>query len=71
MFPSSGVVLTDLAPKAMHQPDLFDRPEPGHLTTAIDRLNSRYGRGTINYGSSIPAMGSKISFQRVPKLEEF
>jgi DNA polymerase IV len=66
-----GVVLTDLAPKAMHQPDLFDRPEPGHLTTAIDRLNSRYGRGTINYGSSIPAMGSKISFQRVPKLEEF
>jgi DNA polymerase-4 len=66
-----GVVLTDLAPKATHQPDLFDRPEPVHLTTAIDRLNSRYGRGTINYGSSIPAMGSKISFQRVPKLEEF
>jgi len=66
-----GVVVTDLAPQAAHQPDLFDRPEQGNLTTAIDRVNSRYGRGTISYGSSIPAMGSKISFQRVPKLEEF
>lgn len=66
-----GVVLTDLAPLATHQPDLFDQPEPAKLTTAIDRLNARYGRGTINYGTSILAMGSKISFQRVPKLEEF
>ena len=66
-----GVVLTDLIPKAAHQPDLFDRPEPVNLTNAIDRLNSRYGRGTINYGSSLAAMTSKIAFQRVPKLEEF
>jgi DNA polymerase-4 len=66
-----GVVLTDLAPQATHQPDLFDQPTTAGLTAAIDRLNSRYGRGTINYGSSIPEMTSKIAFQRVPKLEEF
>jgi DNA polymerase-4 len=66
-----GVVLTDLRPQAAHQPDLFDRPEPVNLTSAIDRLNSRYGRGTISYGSSLAAMTSKIAFQRVPKLEEF
>ena len=45
--------------------------DPPNLTTAIDGLNSRYGRGTISYGSALPAMTSKISFQRVPKLEEF
>jgi DNA polymerase IV len=66
-----GVVLTDLAPQATHQPDLFDQPTTAGLTAAIDRLNSRYGRGTINYGSSSPEMTSKIAFQRVPKLEEF
>jgi DNA polymerase-4 len=66
-----GVVLTELKPKAAHQPDLFDKPERAGLTNAIDRLNSRYGRGTINYGSSLAAMTSKIAFQRVPKLEEF
>jgi DNA polymerase-4 len=66
-----GVVLTDLIPKAAHRPDLFDRPEPINLTNAIDRLNSRYGRGTITYGTSLAAMTSKIAFQRVPKLDEF
>jgi DNA polymerase-4 len=66
-----GIVLTDLAPQATHQPDLFDQPATAGLTTAIDRLNSRYGRGTINYGSSVPEMTSKIAFQRVPKIEEF
>ncbi len=51
--------------------ELFDQSATEGLTAAIDRLNSRYGRGTINYGSSIPEMPSKISFQRLPKLEEF
>lgn len=66
-----GVVVTDLTPHAAHQLDLFDRPEPVKLTSAIDRLNARFGKGTISYGSSLAAMTSKIAFQRVPKLEEF
>ena len=64
-------MLADLTPGAAHQPDLFDTPEPVNFATAIDGLNSRYGRGTISYGSALPAMTSKITFQRVPKLEEF
>jgi len=66
-----GIVLADLRPQASHQPDLFDKPKAPNLIRAIDVLNSRYGRGTIHYGMSIPAMTSKISFTRVPKLEEF
>jgi hypothetical protein len=66
-----GVTVADLAPQTAHQSDLFDKPESANLTSALDRLNSRYGRGTISYGSSAAAMTSKIAFQRVPKLDEF
>jgi hypothetical protein len=66
-----GVVLSDLTPKGSHQPDLFEKPEPVKLTAAIDKLNSRFGKGTITFGSSADPMTSKIAFQRVPKLDEF
>jgi DNA polymerase IV len=66
-----GIVLADLQPVAHHQPDLFERPKAPNLTRAIDALNSRYGRDTVFYGVPKLAMTSKISFTRVPKLEEF
>jgi len=66
-----GVALADLTPKGVHQPNLFDEPEPVKLTTAIDKMNLRFGRGTISFGSSGLPMTSKIAFQRVPKLDEF
>jgi DNA polymerase-4 len=66
-----GVVLGDLTPEAAHQPDLFDTPQPANLTMAVDRLNLRFGRGTITFDSSATPMTSKIAFQRVPKLDEF
>jgi len=43
-----GVSLADLMPKGVHQPNLFDEPEPVKLTTAIDKMNSRFGRGAIS-----------------------
>lgn len=66
-----GVTLADLTPCEAHQLDLFDRPETGVLPSVLDRLNARYGRGTIAYGAHVPSMTSKIAFQRVPEMKEF
>jgi DNA polymerase-4 len=66
-----GVTLSDLAPRSAHQPDLFDQPEDANLTDAMDRLNTRFGKGTISFGSAGKPMTSKIAFQRVPTLDEF
>lgn len=51
------------------------------LIASLDNINSRYGTGTIGFGvikktfigpsARDGALDSKISFQRVPKLEEF
>jgi DNA polymerase IV len=66
-----GVLLADLVPQTAHQSDLFEKPEPVKLTNAIDKVNARFGKGTVTFGSSVPPMTSKIAFQRVPKLDEF
>ena len=65
-----GVVLQELVPKEKHQPDLFERRKPAGLMTAIDKLNDKFGRGTITYGTEVVGQTSKIAFQRVPGLEE-
>jgi hypothetical protein len=66
-----GVTLADLTSQGVHQRDLFDTPEPTKLTTIVDKMNSRFGRGAITFGSTAAPMTSKIAFQRVPKLNEF
>jgi DNA polymerase-4 len=66
-----GVTLADLTPKAVHQPDLFDTAQATSLTSAIDKVNSRFGKGTVTFGAAGEPMTSKIAFQRVPKLDEF
>ena len=67
-----GVTLSDLVAQTAHQPDLFEqaKPKPAALTTAIDRINDKFGRGAVTYGCAVPAMTSKISFQRVPEVWE-
>ncbi|MFA6280048.1 MAG: hypothetical protein WC612_04585 [Bdellovibrionales bacterium] len=65
-----GVTLADLVPVASHQYDLFDRPKNAALTSAVDRLNEKYGRGTLVFGNSGSIIRSKISFSRVPKMGE-
>jgi hypothetical protein len=49
---SVGVVLLDLVPAAMHQPDLFaaDTQRRQKLSPLIDRINDRYGRCAIGFG---------------------
>jgi DNA polymerase IV len=76
-----GVVLADLAPCAADQPDLFgwtpaqaDSPQRLRLSRALDRLNARYGRDTVQLGVA-PALsrysGSKVAFNRIPDRAEF
>jgi DNA polymerase-4 len=66
-----GVTLAGLEAAAQHQPDLFELARPAALTAAIDRINGKYGRSTIAYGTAMPDMVAKIAFQRVPGLAEF
>jgi DNA polymerase IV len=66
-----GVVLTGLAAKEEHQPDLFDKPRNARLVQAIDAVNEKFGRGALIYGDAAPDQTSKIAFQRVPKVKEF
>ncbi|MFL6546581.1 MAG: hypothetical protein ACJ8LM_15575, partial [Candidatus Udaeobacter sp.] len=65
-----GVALGDLTLRGVHQPDLFEQPKDGKLTGAIDKVNAKFGRGMVSFGTMAPLMTSKIAFQRVPNLEE-
>lgn len=52
----AGVILLDLASSTLHQGELdLEDSEPedqSHLMTTIDRLNRRYGRGTVFFGGT-------------------
>ena len=81
-----GVVLCDLVPTGAHQPDLFaapvvdDRRETA-LLSSLDRLNNRYGTGTVGFGvvrrmfagpgDTVKGYDGRIAFQRIPSLDEF
>ena len=73
---SVGVVLLDLVPAAMHQPDLFapDNHRRQKLSPLIDRINDRYGRCAIGFGLFPPdvrAFKGHAAFHRVPERWEF
>ena len=65
-----GVTLADLVPATKHQFDLFERPRNETLSKAIDRLNTKFGRGTIAFGNSGDYITSKIPFSHVPNIGE-
>jgi DNA polymerase-4 len=66
-----GIALSGLAEQEAHQPDLFDKPQDARLASAIDAVNERFGKGAVTYGDAARDQGSKIAFQRVPKVKEF
>jgi hypothetical protein len=76
---SVGVVLLDLVPAAMHQPDLFAAADQRRhkLSPLIDRINDRYdryGRCAIGFGLFPPdvrAFKGHAAFHRVPESWEF
>lgn len=79
-----GVTLHGLVADTQVQPDLFDEKQDSSdnkeqknekLSSVIDDLNQRYGRGTLitasTLGKANTATGTKIAFSRIPDKEEF
>jgi DNA polymerase V len=52
-YKKAGIILGDISPETMIQGDLLEpvTPSDSRLMKAIDRLNSRFGRGTIKLSS--------------------
>ena len=53
-FKRGGVGLTDLVRSELRQPDLFDAPDARQEQSidVVDRINEKYGRGTMGLGSA-------------------
>ena len=54
-YNKAGIMFTGIVDAAMHQQNLFIQPEPARnkpLMKALDRINDRWGRDTLRYGSS-------------------
>jgi len=75
-----GITLGDLSPATSRQLDMLINDDPerqkwGALTSAMDSLNSRYGKSLVTMGLwKLPAggnLGGKISFTRIPRAEDF
>jgi DNA polymerase IV len=69
-----SVNLRDLVPAHSHQLSLLVNPTRENLGPAMDKINAKFGKGTLSVGMPEPAQyGSptRIPFTRVPDLEEF
>jgi DNA polymerase-4 len=65
-----GITLHGLVPANAHQFDLFEKQRPKKLNDAIDSMNAKFGRHTVNFGLNPYVQekvgADKIAFQRVP-----
>jgi len=69
-----SVTFYDLVPKNRHQLSLLMNPQRENLGEAMDRINAKFGKGTLSVGEldgKPHGAPTRISFQRVPDLEEF
>ncbi len=69
-----SVTFYDLVPKDRHQLSLLVNPHRENLGDSMDRINAKYGKGTVSVGDlNQTARGAptRIAFHRVPDLEEF
>jgi len=75
-----GVTLGDLTTAKTRQLDMLINDDPQRqrwesVTTAMDSLNSRYGKSLVTMGPwKLPPggnLGGKISFTRIPRAEDF
>lgn len=75
-----GVTLGDLTRSDTRQLDMLINDDPERqkwesITTAIDGLNSRYGKSLVTMGPwKLPPggnLGGKISYTRIPRAEDF
>lgn len=66
-YKKAGVMLTGLVSRNQVQSDLFDaqnRPRSKQLMAALDRINDRWGAGTLHYASSGIEKAWKTQFHR-------
>lgn len=66
-----GIALGKLAPIELTTGDLFNPKPRKSLNEALDKLNARYGKNTIYYGSSANALDEapmRIAFTRIPDV---
>ena len=75
-----GVTLLDLSPASARQLDMFVNDDAArkrweNVTSALDFLNTKYGRTIISVGPWTPPpggyAGGKISYTRIPRAEDF
>lgn len=69
-----SVTLRELVPGNCHQLSLLVNPQRENLGPAMDRLNAKFGKGTVSIGMpEAPHYGApvRIPFARIPDLEEF
>ena len=64
-----GVTLSRLLPESQHQLSLFEDSGRANLSTAMDKLNLKYGASTLHFGGMMPARDAapvRISFTQIP-----
>ncbi len=73
-----GVALSDFTAASRHQMDLFavksEIVHKNRLLGTLDRINKKYGYGTIGFGDLKPDFrhfNGRIAFQKIPDMEEF
>lgn len=69
-----GVVFYDLVKEDQHQMSLFGDPKRSELSQKMDEINSRFGKEAVTFASLHElreAAPTRISFNRIPKLDEF
>lgn len=70
-----GVTLSGLVASSAHQMDLFEKPKPKTLVSALDELNKKFGRHKVGFGLNpyvLEKVGKdRIAFQSVPKRGDY
>jgi DNA polymerase-4 len=69
-----AVTFYDLVPRNHHQLSLLVNPKRENLGDAMDQINTKHGKGTLSVGEldqTSAGAPTRISFNRVPGLEEF
>jgi DNA polymerase-4 len=64
-----GVTLSRLVPESQHQLPLFEDAGRSNLSSAMDKLNMKYGASTLHFGGMMPAREAapvRIAFTKIP-----
>lgn len=67
-----GVTLYNLVPDHLHNFGMFDEEKRTGLAQAMDKLNMKYGKMAVHFGSVTGrAAPTRIAFTSIPEMEDF